>query len=220
MRFTTKIPAPSGGGSGILRLVSDCFSSPVVAPVSQGGTFLEDSMRHEIVRYVKGFESVDSVKEDVYLGVIVAIGRGQVGWAKTHENDRDKWSRKKGLLIALRRAALPMGEHRDRMMADLPDSYRVPVTKLLADSLKLPLWTGKLADGKKKDVLTGSEAVFGFCAWLTSQQAHTHMGSSLDAAVIVQLIGAFNEANNLAEPRENYTDYLTMPEDPRKDGGG
>ena len=100
-------------------------------------------MRHEIVRYVKGFESVDSVKEDVYLGVIVAIGRGQVGWAKTHENDRSKWSRKKGLLIARRRAALPMGEHRDRMMDDLPDSFSVPVANVLADSLKLPLWTGE-----------------------------------------------------------------------------
>ncbi len=169
-------------------------------------------MRHEIVRYVKGIELVDGMPEDVYLGVIVAIGRGQIGWAKTHENDRGKWSRKKGLLIARRRAALPMGEHRDRMMDDLPDSFSVPVANVLAYSLKLPVWTGKLADGKKrKDVLTGSEAVYGFCAWLTTRAEVTVMSSSADASPMPDLIREFCELNGLAEPRDNYTDHLELP---------
>ena len=65
-------------------------------------------MTDEIVRYVK--QAVPSVMADpVYLGVVVGIGPGKVGWAKTHENDRDKWDRKKGLLIARGRAALAQG---------------------------------------------------------------------------------------------------------------
>ena len=60
--------------------------------------------------------------------------------------------------------------------------------------------------------LTGSEAVFGFCAWLTTRKEKTVMSSVDDAAPIVELIKAFCDENKLPDPRENYTDYLTMPE--------
>ncbi len=43
-------------------------------------------MRHEIVRYVKGIDWIDG--QDVYLGVVVVIGPGQVGWAKALERAR------------------------------------------------------------------------------------------------------------------------------------
>ena len=61
--------------------------------------------------------------------------------------------------------------------------------------------------------LTGSEAVFGFCAWLTTRKKKTIMGSKHDAAPICELIKIFCEENKLPEPRENYTDYLTIPKE-------
>ena len=61
--------------------------------------------------------------------------------------------------------------------------------------------------------LSGSEAIFGFCAWLTTRKEQTIMGSTDDAAPIVQLIGTFCDDNALPDPRDNYTDYLTIPED-------
>jgi len=64
---------------------------------------------------------------------------------------------------------------------------------------------------KDEKVLTGSEAVFGFCSWLTTRQKVTIMSASNDSAPIVELIDQFNEANGLKKPRENYTDYLTHP---------
>lgn len=59
--------------------------------------------------------------------------------------------------------------------------------------------------------LTGSEAIFGFCAWLTTKKEKTIMSSSDDTAPIVELIKTFCDENELPEPRNNYTDYLTMP---------
>ena len=61
--------------------------------------------------------------------------------------------------------------------------------------------------------LTGSEAIFGFCAWLTTRKKETTMSSSDDAAPIVELIKEFCEKNKLSDPRKNYTDYLTMPKE-------
>lgn len=60
--------------------------------------------------------------------------------------------------------------------------------------------------------LTGSEAVYGFCAWLTTKEEKTTMSSKHDAAVICDLIKEFCEENKLPDPRDNYTDYLTLPD--------
>jgi len=59
--------------------------------------------------------------------------------------------------------------------------------------------------------LTGSEAIYGFCGWLTLREEKTIMSSSDDAAPIVELISRFCDENKLPEPRLNYTDYLTTP---------
>ena len=59
--------------------------------------------------------------------------------------------------------------------------------------------------------LTASEAVFGFCGWLTSRKEKTVMSSSDNASPIAELIGQFCDENRLDEPRDNYTDYLTHP---------
>jgi len=63
------------------------------------------------------------------------------------------------------------------------------------------------------EILTGSESIFGFCAWLTTRKEKTVMSSADDAAPIVELITKFLKVNNLEDPRENYTDYLTMPKE-------
>jgi len=60
--------------------------------------------------------------------------------------------------------------------------------------------------------LTGSESIYGFCAWLTTRDTKTVMSAMDDAAPIVELIKVFCDKNKLRDPRENYTDYLTMPD--------
>ncbi len=59
------------------------------------------------------------------------------------------------------------------------------------------------------DKLTGSEAIYGFCAWLSSRKSRTVMSCTDNAAPIPPLISEFCEINGLPEPRDNYTDYLT-----------
>lgn len=63
----------------------------------------------------------------------------------------------------------------------------------------------------KNKVMTGSESVFGFVAWLTSRSDKTVMSSSDDCASIVNLVDEFCKVNKLKDPRDNYTDYLTHP---------
>ncbi len=95
-------------------------------------------MRNEIVRYVKGSGRVHGILQEVFLGVVVAIGPGQIGWAKTHENDRWRWNRKLGLKIARGRAALPQGsDHRRRMEEHIPDDFMTPVLAIHEESLKM-----------------------------------------------------------------------------------
>tara|TARA_R110002096_G_scaffold384121_1_gene578071 strand:+ start:273 stop:674 length:402 start_codon:yes stop_codon:yes gene_type:complete len=60
--------------------------------------------------------------------------------------------------------------------------------------------------------MSGSEAIFGFMAWLTSRDEITpELGASRDAGVAAQLIEEFCNTNNLSEPKENWTDNLTHP---------
>ena len=61
------------------------------------------------------------------------------------------------------------------------------------------------------NILTGSEAIYGFAAWLTTQKTTTTMGSTHDCAPIVDSVDTFCKVNNLSEPRENWTDFLTHP---------
>ena len=61
------------------------------------------------------------------------------------------------------------------------------------------------------NILTGSEAIYGFAAWLTTQKTTTTMGSTHDCAPIVDSVDTFCKVNNLSEPRENWTVFLTHP---------
>lgn len=74
-------------------------------------------MRTEIVKYIR-----DPDDPKVFLGVIVAIGPGKVGWAKTHENDRKNWDRKLGLRIARSRAAA-VGRKQIAVENTIPDGF-------------------------------------------------------------------------------------------------
>lgn len=59
--------------------------------------------------------------------------------------------------------------------------------------------------------LTASEAIFGFCAWLTTREEKTVMGANEECGCVVERIREFCDKNNLKEPRDNYTDYFEMP---------
>ena len=62
-----------------------------------------------------------------------------------------------------------------------------------------------------KDKLTGSEAIFGFIGWLTSRKKAVTFSATNDAAPAAELADEFCKANDLPEPRENWTDNLTQP---------
>ena len=85
-------------------------------------------MRTELVKYVR-----DPKDPDVFLGVVVAIAPGKVGYAKTHENDRQTWNRKLGLLIARSRANSAMAGRR-RVEANIPDDFHGPYHEMMRRS--------------------------------------------------------------------------------------
>lgn len=68
------------------------------------------------------------------------------------------------------------------------------------------------------DKLTASEALFGFCGWLTTRKTETVMSSTSDASAISDLIKRFCETNKLDEPREFWADHLTHPTDEGSEG--
>ncbi len=90
-------------------------------------------MRTEIVKYVK-----DPKDPKIFLGVLVAIAPGRVGWSKTHENDRSKWNRKLGLKIARSRANATIGAKLYRVEETLPDDFWDPYVEMMSRSLGLP----------------------------------------------------------------------------------
>lgn len=64
----------------------------------------------------------------------------------------------------------------------------------------------------KKIQLTGSEAVFGFAAWLTTRIEITMMSSRHDSAPIAELVSEFIDTNGLEDPRENWEKILKHPD--------
>ncbi len=59
--------------------------------------------------------------------------------------------------------------------------------------------------------LTASEAIYGFCGWLTLRAEKTVMSAIDDCAPIVDLIKQFCDENKLEEPREHWVKNLTHP---------
>ena len=60
--------------------------------------------------------------------------------------------------------------------------------------------------------LTASEAIFGFCGWLTTQEEKTIMSASDDCAPVIGRIKQFCEINKLPEPRDGWEKNLIHPE--------
>jgi len=59
--------------------------------------------------------------------------------------------------------------------------------------------------------LTASEALFGFCGWLTTRKEKTVMSSTNDCASIARLIETFCAVNKLETPREHWERELIHP---------
>lgn len=59
--------------------------------------------------------------------------------------------------------------------------------------------------------LSGSEAVYGFAAWLTGRKESVTMSATHNAGSVAELVAKFCKTNKLSEPRENWTDDLTHP---------
>ena len=59
--------------------------------------------------------------------------------------------------------------------------------------------------------MTGSEAIYGLCAWLSGRKEKTIMSSKSNMAPIADLIKEFCDVNKLNDPRDEWTNYLTHP---------
>lgn len=72
------------------------------------------------------------------------------------------------------------------------------------------------AERKKREMiesgLSASEAIFAFMSWLTTRNEVVKLGGNQDSAVATELIGRFVDINNLASPRDGWTDLFVMPE--------
>ena len=61
--------------------------------------------------------------------------------------------------------------------------------------------------------LNPSEAIMGFCAWLTSRYVVVPMSAKHDSGKVVDLVTDFIKINDLPDIRNNYTDYLEFPKE-------
>lgn len=59
--------------------------------------------------------------------------------------------------------------------------------------------------------LIASEALYGFCVWLTTRKEKTIMSSTDDTAPVSLLVKKFCKENNLAEPRNGWSSNLVFP---------
>ncbi len=62
----------------------------------------------------------------------------------------------------------------------------------------------KIKKEKQQEPLTPAEALYGFCAWLTSRKTPTIMCSTCDASPVVELMGQFCKLNNLEDPGDDF----------------
>lgn len=65
----------------------------------------------------------------------------------------------------------------------------------------------------EKEVLSGSEAVYGFLAWLMCRDTSVTFSAVHNATEAAKLAEEFCEVNSLPDPRENWTKYLTRPKE-------
>ncbi len=59
--------------------------------------------------------------------------------------------------------------------------------------------------------LSGSEAVFGFAAWITAQDLPDILEAQENNGIWAEWASGFCEINNLTDPREQWSELLTQP---------
>jgi hypothetical protein len=60
--------------------------------------------------------------------------------------------------------------------------------------------------------MTASEAVYGFAAWLTCRQNGVMIGATHNAALVMDLVKRWCDANNLSPPRDGvYPNNVVQP---------
>lgn len=62
------------------------------------------------------------------------------------------------------------------------------------------------------DKLNASEALYGFCAWLTTRKEVTTASSSHDSAPIAERLKQFCETNKLPDVRDDYVERFEHPD--------
>jgi len=101
-------------------------------------------------------------------------------------------------------------------MLDDPNEYGIYPTERFMDRIEALLESMMVAPEVMQ--LSGSEAVFGFVAWLTTADEFERVtinpsfGPTQDAAPWVELVRRFCDTNHLNEPREMWAELLTHPE--------
>lgn len=68
---------------------------------------------------------------------------------------------------------------------------------------------------REMEELSGSEAVYGFAAWLTCRNESVVFSARDDAAIVADLVGEFCKVNKLPEPREGWHNRLIHPPNKR-----
>lgn len=94
-------------------------------------------------------------------------------------------------------------------MLDDPDGYGIYPTGRFMDRIEKLLETMMAAPESMQ--LSGSEALYGFAAWLTCREETVIAGLRHDAAVWAALVDEFCNTNHLTEPREMWDELLTHP---------
>lgn len=62
--------------------------------------------------------------------------------------------------------------------------------------------------GKRFSELSGSEALYGFCGWLSTRPEKFVMSDTDDCSVVAETIEKFCKINNLTEPRQDWSRAL------------
>ena len=67
------------------------------------------------------------------------------------------------------------------------------------------------SDGAERKAISPSEAIFGFSSWLTTRGEAVTIGANHECGCLLALVTEYCRANELAPPREGWTDKLKCP---------
>ena len=85
------------------------------------------------------------------------------------------------------------------------------LTELLTEQV-----TDQLAERSKR--LSASEALYTFCAWLSTREQAVVMGCDHEVGEVPYLIESFIDGNGLDQPRDGFEDLIIFPGKEGSDG--